>query len=604
MKFLRKMVAVLFVIGLMLSMATGCVTKLEREFVTQQNVYLQAVALGYEGTLEEFIVLVSGKDGQNGKDGASVTSAYVNEQGELIISLSDGSSLNAGSVKGRDGVNGVNGVDGVSGADGKDGSVWILDEGIPSESIGKTGDFYLDQISCEIYYKAESGWIPAGTLKGRDGQDGADGKDGSDGINGADGQDGENGKDGKDGQNGAGWLIGAGIPLLEAGNAGDLYLDAETYDVYIKIAQTWQLAGNIKGQDGINGTDGQKGEDGRDGADGTAWIFGAGTPRESTGKEGDFYLDSKTFDVYRKEDNWVLTGNIKGKDALSQTITVSYDAAGGVFENGAGTCAETVVQGGFASLPLPTRENALFAGWYGGSGANLGKMTAFTPVTADILLTAKWMPVPKSTYSSGNAFQVKEGEALPRGDAVVENLYNVLYARCFVNGAESNAFTYTAAQDKLGEWNIAVTNEAPAVFGSYEVAVVLYCDYTEVTVSFHYNVSAALVHEFTGLLVSGATIADNTISLEAFDSCDISFVLDSTYESFEHTLTVGQDVYALAKENNLCENEEYNLQVKIMPDLTITVNAMFYREGAYQFSFVSKANDGATATINILFTVI
>ena len=50
-----------------------------------------------------------------------ITSATVNGAGELIITLSDGSTINAGVVKGADGADGADGVDGADGADGADG---------------------------------------------------------------------------------------------------------------------------------------------------------------------------------------------------------------------------------------------------------------------------------------------------------------------------------------------------------------------------------------------------------------------------------------------------------------------------------------------------
>ncbi len=51
-----------------------------------------------------------------------ITSATVNGAGELIITLSDGSTINAGVVKGADGTNGTNGTNGADGADGADGA--------------------------------------------------------------------------------------------------------------------------------------------------------------------------------------------------------------------------------------------------------------------------------------------------------------------------------------------------------------------------------------------------------------------------------------------------------------------------------------------------
>lgn len=69
----------------------------------------------------------------------SIEEAYINDDGELVLSYTDGTEQNLGTVVGEDG------KDGVNGADGKDGT---------------------------------------------DGKDGADGKDGQDGIDGADGEDG------------------------------------------------------------------------------------------------------------------------------------------------------------------------------------------------------------------------------------------------------------------------------------------------------------------------------------------------------------------------------------------------------------------------------
>lgn len=81
--------------------------------------YAQATDLGFTGSLEEFVALISGKDGVDGKDGADgkdgvngingkdgvdgkdgrgITSVAVNANGELIITFTDSSSVNAGSV--------------------------------------------------------------------------------------------------------------------------------------------------------------------------------------------------------------------------------------------------------------------------------------------------------------------------------------------------------------------------------------------------------------------------------------------------------------------------------------------------------------------------
>ena len=72
------------------------------------TVYAKARSLGYEGSLKEFIDLVSGadgkdgtdgKDGKDGKDGLGIKSSYIDSFGHLIIVLSDGTKVDAGLVK-------------------------------------------------------------------------------------------------------------------------------------------------------------------------------------------------------------------------------------------------------------------------------------------------------------------------------------------------------------------------------------------------------------------------------------------------------------------------------------------------------------------------
>jgi hypothetical protein len=44
--------------------------------ITFASAYAKAQSLGFEGTLDEFIELISGKDGANGKDGENGTNGY------------------------------------------------------------------------------------------------------------------------------------------------------------------------------------------------------------------------------------------------------------------------------------------------------------------------------------------------------------------------------------------------------------------------------------------------------------------------------------------------------------------------------------------------
>lgn len=65
--------------------------------------------------------LMSGGGTGSGKDGVSVTNAEINQNGNLILTLSNGSTIDAGVAKGEDGVDGRDGVDGKDGINGRDG---------------------------------------------------------------------------------------------------------------------------------------------------------------------------------------------------------------------------------------------------------------------------------------------------------------------------------------------------------------------------------------------------------------------------------------------------------------------------------------------------
>ena len=71
----------------------------------------------------------------------------------------------------------------------------------------------------------------------------------------------------------------------------------------------------IKGEVGEQGPIGPAGEDGNDGKDGSIIHTGEGKPSDTLGKDTDVYIDSKTGNLYQKENgSWTLVMNIKGED--------------------------------------------------------------------------------------------------------------------------------------------------------------------------------------------------------------------------------------------------------------------------------------------------
>ena len=81
------------------------------------EIYQLAVDAGYQGTYEEWLQTIKGKDGVDGKDG------------------SDGTSLLTGN-------------------------------GVPSSSMGKNGDSYIDLDTWDFYVKESNEWVKKGNIKG------------------------------------------------------------------------------------------------------------------------------------------------------------------------------------------------------------------------------------------------------------------------------------------------------------------------------------------------------------------------------------------------------------------------------------------------------
>lgn len=137
---------------------------------------------------------------------------------------------------------------------------------------------------------------------------------------------GSGGADGADGKDGATWLAGSGAPEDANGADGDLYLDTNNGDYYVKASGAWgDMVGNLKGAngadgaDGLNGTDGVNGADGADGSNGATWLTGTGAPDDTDGSDGDLYLDTTSGDYYVKTSGaWSSSvGNLTGPQGVA-----------------------------------------------------------------------------------------------------------------------------------------------------------------------------------------------------------------------------------------------------------------------------------------------
>ena len=143
--------------------------------------------------------------------------------------------------------------------------------------------------------------------------------------------------------------------------------------------------------------------------------------------------------------------------------------------------------------------------------------------------------------------------------------------------------------------------------GNYAVTVTLYAEYTTLSVSFRYGVTAAPVHGFGEIVVDGREIADKTLELFAGDSYELSLRLASSYSDIVNKICVDEKQYALSEgSGNVFEEAEYTLIAVVTYEesgVKIDVSLYFSETGEFDFSVVSEADNGIRAVADLHFIV-
>ncbi len=191
-----------------------------------------------------------------------------------------------------------------------------------SDSQGVVGDFFFDTNDFDIYTKTAEGWTWIANIKGQQGEDGPQGPQGEQGPTGENGQDGQNGITPTIYVNDEGfWVINGVTTNTKA--EGTNGIDGITPTISINDEGFWVINGeptNVKA----------KGEDGVDGKDGTSWITGDSVPTDTTGQDGDTYLDITTNFVYTKNNGvWSKLGELSsdsGNNAQQSSAWVGKTA--------------------------------------------------------------------------------------------------------------------------------------------------------------------------------------------------------------------------------------------------------------------------------------
>ena len=175
--------------------------------VSDDNYLIITITLSNGNNKEIKIKLVEGPKGDKGETGISITGiTKTSSNGNVdtyTITYSDGTTTTFTVT------NGTNGEQGIKGEPGKDGHTPVI-------TIGENGNWFIDDQDTNI--KAQG-------IQGPKGDKGNDGKDGSS------------------------FLVGENDPSDDLGNNDDVYLNNVSYDLFKKENGKWVKIGNIKGKD-------------------------------------------------------------------------------------------------------------------------------------------------------------------------------------------------------------------------------------------------------------------------------------------------------------------------------------------------------------------
>ena len=180
MKRITSIIAVLLISVLVFAacgnVAPAKTSDLSKMQWSEELAFTRAQELGYEGTLEEFMAKLKGVDG------VGISLLSINANGELIVTMTDGNTVNLGVIKGPQGDKGDKGDTGEQG---------------PQGAQGPQGD------------------------KGDKGDTGEQGPQGEQGPKGDKGDTGEQGLQGEQGPKGD---TGVGVEKVEINKDGDLII--------------------------------------------------------------------------------------------------------------------------------------------------------------------------------------------------------------------------------------------------------------------------------------------------------------------------------------------------------------------------------------------
>lgn len=311
--------------------------------------------------------------GINGIDGVSISNSAINDKGELIITYSNGQICNLGKVVGVDGKNGINGINGSDGNNGKNGQDGIS---VVKSEINSNGELVVTYSNSVIDNlgkvvgsdgaKGEKGDKGDTGARGEKGEKGDAGEQGIQGVAGKDGKDGINGTNGVDGKDGTDGKDGVGINTVNITEDGKLNITL-TNGTTLNLGTIKGEKGD-KGDTGVQGEKGDKGDTGEQGIQGVAGKDGINGTNGVDGKDGTNGKDgvgianvlintSGELELTFSDGQQINLGNVKGSkgekgDTGEQGIQGATGKDGANGQDGVGIANVTVSNEGALSVTL------------------------------------------------------------------------------------------------------------------------------------------------------------------------------------------------------------------------------------------------------------
>ena len=192
-----------------------------------------------------------------------------------------------------------------------------------------------------------------------------------------------------------------------------------------------------------NGSDGKNGASGAAGTNGSTWYNGITEPSTGTGVDGDWYINTSTWNVYHKESNsWAIKGNIKGETGSFDDSALSSYALKSEIPDISGK-VDKVDGKGLSTNDFTNDLKNKLDGIAAGAEVNVQPDWNETTTTSDAYIKNK--PTLATVAISGSYDDLNNKPTIPSVDGFIKNISLTTSAgKLYIVGSTSKTGTTTS----------------------------------------------------------------------------------------------------------------------------------------------------------------